>query len=127
MIRAVFAILTAEDAEDSLHSRTGRATRSLLPSDEDLAGDSCVYRVRQTVSRLQQQLDGICEVLLGNVVIATLDPQQVGFHQHIGSAITLGGFELVAGEFDLQTIGILEIDRIHEPPITLQKLDLTLA
>ncbi len=92
------------------------ALGSILPAD------ARIFFVGYASPGLQQQLDGIREVFLSHVMIATLDPQQMGLHQHICIAKSFGGFELVASDFDLETIWVLKIDRIHEPTVALQKL-----
>src|SRR5215510_14220654 len=49
------------------------------------------------------------------------------FHEHVRSAEPFWRLEFVTGEFDLEPIGIVEIDRVHEPAIPLDELDASLA
>src|SRR5437763_1890181 len=44
-------------------------------------------------------------------------------HQDVRSTKAIGRLELVACELDLETVGVLEIDRVHEASIALEKLD----
>src|SRR6516165_4029747 len=47
----------------------------------------------------------------------------MSFREYIRRTESLGGLELVAGQFDLEAIRIAQIDRVHEPAITLDELD----
>src|SRR5215475_2051387 len=47
----------------------------------------------------------------------------MGFRENIRHTEPLGSLELVAGQFDLEAIRIAQIDRVHEPAITLDELD----
>src|SRR6516165_5300780 len=47
----------------------------------------------------------------------------MSFREQIRSAESLWSLELVAGQFDLEAIRISQIDRVHEPAITLDELD----
>ncbi len=60
-------------------------------------------------------------------MVAALNAKELRLHQHIDRAETLGGFELVARELDLQAVGIVEIDRIHEAAVALNEIDPALA
>ena len=90
-----------------------------LPSD--------LLRDRQARPGRQQQLDRIGEVLVGDVMVAALDAQEVGLHQHIDGAEAFGGFELVARELDLEAVGIVEIDGVHEATVALNEVDAAFA
>ena len=50
--------------------------------------------------RSNQQLDGISQVLVGDVMIATLEAQRERLHQDIDVAEALRRFEFVARELD---------------------------
>src|SRR5687768_7710830 len=56
-------------------------------------------------------------------MVAALDPQPVRGHQDIDITKALRRLELVARELDLEPIGVLQIDRVHETAIALQELD----
>src|SRR2546426_1474862 len=75
----------------------------------------------------QQQLDGIAEVLFRDVMIAPFEAERIGFREHIRRAEPLGGLELVTGEFDLEAVWIVQVDRVHEPSIALYELDAVFA
>src|SRR4051812_40821207 len=60
-------------------------------------------------------------------MIAALDTESLRRHQHIGITEAVGRLELVARELDLESVRVLQVDRVHEPAIALQKLDLTFA
>jgi hypothetical protein len=59
--------------------------------------------------------------------VTALDAQLVRFHEHVRSAEPFGRLEFVTGEFDLEAVGIVEINRVHEPAIALDELDASLA
>src|SRR3954447_25943604 len=60
-----------------------------------------VLRERR-VRALGEQLDRIGEVHAVDVVVATLDAQQVGLHQHVGVGVPVWRHEAVGGELDQQ-------------------------
>jgi hypothetical protein len=66
---------------------------------------------------LDQQLDGVGQMLAVNIVIAIGDTDLVSFDHHLSMAATLRGLEPVAREFDQKTERIAETDRVHEPAI----------
>ena len=82
---------------------------------------------RQSRPGREQQLDGVGEVLGGDVMVSSLDAQGVGFHQHIDGAEAFRGFELVARQFDFQAVGIVQVDRVHEATVALDEVDAALA
>ena len=75
----------------------------------------------------EEQLDGVGDVDFGDVMIAALDAQAMGVDEHVGGAEAFGGFELVTGQLDLQSVGIVKVDRIHESAIPLNEFDTALA
>src|SRR5512138_567329 len=90
------------------------------------------YRLRrfggiQPVPRRQQGFDRVGEVLLGDMVIAPLDAQTLSGHQHIDVAEPLRRLELVARELDLESVRVLQVDRVHESAVALDELDAALA
>ena len=56
-------------------------------------------------------------------MITALHAQVVSPHQHVHSPEAFGRFKLVACQLDLEAVGIVEIDRIHETPIPLNEVD----
>src|SRR5262245_36755441 len=78
---------------------------------------------RKTRASREQQLDGIGNVFVGDVMVAALDAQRMSLHEHVHGREAGRRLELVAGELDLQAIRIVKINRVHEAAIALDELD----
>ena len=66
---------------------------------------------------MHQLLDRVREVDRGDVVVAPPDADPVGCEQHLGVGVPGRGLEAIGGELDQQTERVLEVDRVHEPPV----------
>ena len=67
----------------------------------------------------RQQLDGVGEVLIGDVVGALGDANIVRLAQHVGVGGALRRLELVAGKLQQLAQRIAEVDRVHEAAVDL--------
>ncbi len=66
---------------------------------------------------LDQELDRICEVVLGDVVIAALDAKLVRLEQNVRVGVAERRLEAIRGELDQEAERILEVDRVHEAAV----------
>lgn len=76
---------------------------------------------------LHQPLNRIGQMFRHDMMVAALDSQPECPHQHIHRAETLGWFKLVTGQFNLESVGVVQIDGVHEAAIAFQKLDSALT
>src|SRR5918995_5952909 len=74
--------------------------------------------VRERRSRSpDERLDGIRQVVLGDVVVASPDPDLVRLQQHVDVRVAERRLEAVRAELAQQAQRILEVDRVHEATV----------
>src|SRR4029079_11246702 len=64
-------------------------------------------------------LDGIGEMLIGDVIGALGEPYLMRLAEHVGVGAAHRRVEFIAGKLDKKTEGIAEVDRIHEAAVDL--------
>ena len=71
-------------------------------------------------------LDGVRQMLLGDVMIAGLAPERVRPSQDVRLAHAFWRLELVAGQLQAQAVRIAEVDGIHEAAVERLERDAAL-
>ena len=79
-----------------LHVGDSHATREVEEANRRLHPS-----LPEPVAALHQRLDGIGQVLFGNVVVSLLDSEAVSLHEDVRVTEALWSLELVAGKLDL--------------------------
>ena len=69
-----------------------------------------------------QDLDGFCEVGVGDVVGVGGNAEVVGFIEDLGMGAASGRFKFVVGEFVTLSEGVAEVDGVHEAPVYLARI-----
>ena len=62
-------------------------------------------------------------MFFGDVMIPAFHAKSLRRHQHVRGTESFWRLELVAGEFDLESVRVAQIDRVHESAIALIPLD----
>src|SRR5947209_4962966 len=77
---------------------------------------------------LAQFGDGIGQVYILDTIGARGHPQAVRRGEYVDNAVAFWRNELVTGHFEQLSVGISEVDRVHEPPIDVARVpDATLV
>ena len=64
-----------------------------------------------------EQLDRVGEMLLRDVVVATLGPELVRLEQHVRVRVAVRRLEAIRRELDQQAERVVEVDRVHEAAV----------
>src|SRR6266700_1216019 len=81
-----------------------------------------------TCFTLGQCRDGVGQVGILDTIGASGHPQAVRSAEYVDNAVAFWRNELVTGHFEQLSIGISEVDRVHEPPVDVARVpDATLV